>query len=81
MQLRIVTALGQLKQDLAGQLDRPAILDACRAAGHTWRDCPLEPVAILHLSLLQVLHGINPATKLIRAYGDLAVSRETLIVI
>jgi hypothetical protein len=57
MHYRIVSALRQVRQDLARQLDRPAILEACRAAGHTWRDCLLDPVAIVHLFLTQVLHG------------------------
>src|SRR4051794_3484105 len=70
MHHRIVTALGQLKRDLAGQLDRPAILDACRAVGHTWRDCLLDPVAVVHLLLLQVLHGNTAITHLPRLVGQ-----------
>ena len=69
MHHRIVTVLGQLKQDLTGQLDRPAILDACRAVGHTWRDCLLDPVAVVHLFLTQVLHGNTALAHMPRLVG------------
>jgi len=54
---RIVTILGQLRQDLARHLDRDAVLAAARDVGHTWRDCTLDPAAILHWLLVQALHG------------------------
>jgi hypothetical protein len=69
MHHRIIAALHSLRQDLARQLDRPAILDACHAAGHTWRDCLLDPAAILHLFLLQVLHGNTALAHLPRLVG------------
>src|SRR3954462_8865298 len=70
MHQRIVNALRQLRSDLASQLDRPSILDACRAAGHTWRDCLLDPVAILHLFLTQVLHGNTALAHMPRLAGQ-----------
>src|SRR5262249_55806417 len=93
MHHRIVSALRQVRQDLARQLDRPAILEACRAAAPTWRDCPLDPVAIVHLFLTQVLHGnaaLAPVPRLVglaftasaycqaRARLPLAVFQEAL---
>jgi hypothetical protein len=69
MSHRIVAILRELRQDLARHLDRHAILDACRATGHTWRDCRLDPPAIVHLFLLQVLHGNTALTHLPRLAG------------
>ena len=57
MHHRIDPALRRLRQDLAARLDEAAVHDACRAAGHRWRDCLLTPVAILHWFVIQVLHG------------------------
>jgi hypothetical protein len=57
MHQRIVTTVGQLRQDLARHLDEGAIYDACRQAGHRWRDCLLTPAAIIHWFIIQVLHG------------------------
>jgi Transposase DDE domain len=69
MHHRIVTAVRQLRQDLARQLDRPAILEACRAAGHSWRGCLLDPVAVVHLLLTQVLNGNTALAHLPRLAG------------
>lgn len=69
MHHRLLTILGQLRQDVARWLDRPAIRDVCRAAGHTWRDCLLDPVAIVHLFLTQVLHGNTALAPLPRLVG------------
>jgi Transposase DDE domain len=57
MHQRIVTTVRQLRQDLAHHLDEKAISDACRQAGHKWRDCVLTPAAIIHWFIIQVLHG------------------------
>jgi hypothetical protein len=57
MHQRIVTTVGQLRQDLARHLDDQAIHDACRQTGHRWRDCILTPAAIVHWFIIQVLHG------------------------
>ena len=57
MHQRIVATIGQLRQDLARHLDDKAIHDACRQAGHRWRDCILTPAAIVHWFIIQVLHG------------------------
>jgi len=69
MHHRIVSILRRLKQDPAEQLDRPAILDVCRQVRHTWRACLLDPVATVHLFLLQVLHGNTAINHLPRLCG------------
>jgi len=57
MHHRILAALRSLRQDLAARLDEAAVHDACRLAGHTWRDCLLTPVAILRWFVVQVING------------------------
>jgi Transposase DDE domain len=57
MHQRIVTTLRQLRQDLALYLDEKALHDACRQAGHRWRDRLLKPAAVIHWFIIQVLHG------------------------
>jgi hypothetical protein len=57
MHQRIVATICQLRHDLARHLDDKAIHDACRQAGHRWRDCILTPAAIVHWFIIQVLHG------------------------
>ena len=69
MHHRILSILGQLKQDPTRHLDRPAILDVCRAVRHTWRTCLLDPVATTHLFLLQILHGNTAINHLPRLSG------------
>src|SRR5262249_28681482 len=63
MHHRISRTLAALRQDLAARLGDDVILAACRAAGHTWCDsCLLTPAAIIHWSLIQVLHGNTALT-------------------
>jgi hypothetical protein len=51
------TILTRLRQDIARHLDQEAILQACQDTGHRWRQCVLNPVAILHGFVLQILLG------------------------
>ena len=51
------TILKRLRQDIAQRLDPESIHSACRAVGHIWRRCILNPVAIVHWFVIQVLHG------------------------
>ena len=62
MHHRTLAALRSLRQDLATRLDEAAVHDACRRAGHRWRDCLLTPVAILRWFVVQVLHGNTALT-------------------
>jgi len=57
MHHRIDTILKRLRQDLAHHLDPESILSVCRSIGHTWRETTLNPVAILHCFVTQILHG------------------------
>jgi hypothetical protein len=75
MHLPLLTILQQLRQDVARRLDRSAVLAACRAASHSWRACLLDPVAIVHLFVLQVLHGNTALAHLPRlAHGPFTAS-------
>ena len=58
-------ALDRIKQDLHDHLPEQLVLDACRAAGHRWRERKLGPVVTLHLFVLQVLH-LNTAIRALR---------------
>ena len=69
MHHRIVSVLRRLQNAPAQQLDRPEILDACRQVQHTWRSCLLDPVALIHLFLTQILHGNTAITHLVRISG------------
>jgi hypothetical protein len=57
MHQRIDTALCALRQDLQRHLKRDWVVDACRKVGHRWRACTLNPVAIFHWFMTQILHG------------------------
>ena len=48
-------ALKRIKSDLAKLIPDKSILEACRAAGHQWRERQLGPVRTLHLFILQVM--------------------------
>ncbi len=69
MHHRIVSVLRRLKDAPARQLDRPEIVDACRQVQHTWRHCLLDPVAIIHLFLHQILRGNTAINHLVRISG------------
>src|SRR6266404_1598508 len=58
-------ALSRIKQDLGAYVPDEAVLEACRAAGHTWRERVLGPVATFHLFVLQLLH-LNTAIRGLR---------------
>ena len=48
-------ALKRIQSDLSTLMPEQSILEACRAAGHTWRQRQLGPVQTLHLFILQVM--------------------------
>jgi hypothetical protein len=58
-------ALGRIKDDLEPYLPEGSVEEACREAGHKWRERKLGPVATLHLFVLQVLH-FNTAIRHLR---------------
>ena len=69
MHHRIDTILKRLRQDVAQRLDPESIRSACRDAGHSWRQCILDPVAIVHWFVIQVLHGNTSLEHLARLGG------------
>src|SRR4051794_32030495 len=71
MHHRIDTILKHLRQDVALRLNPEAIRSACRAAGHSWRERTLDPVAILHWFVIQVLHGNTSLEHVARLGGGL----------
>jgi hypothetical protein len=58
-------ALGRIKDDLEPYLPERSVEEACREAGHRWRERKLGPAATLHLFVLQVLH-FNTAIRHLR---------------
>lgn len=56
--------LERIKQDLEPFLPEASIVDACREAGHQWRERKCGPVRTVHLFLLQVLHFNTAMTHL-----------------
>jgi hypothetical protein len=69
MHYRIVSILRRFRRAPARELDRPEILDACRQVNHTWRQCLLNPVTLIHLFLTQILHGNTAINHLVRISG------------
>jgi hypothetical protein len=63
---RILPILDRLRQDHSALLTRPAIEDACRQEGYTWRQRLLDPVITIYLFLLQVLHGNTACTHVVQ---------------
>src|SRR2546427_282509 len=61
----VARALSRSKSALEPYLPEESVEDACRAAGHHWRERKLGPVATLHLFVLQVLH-FNTAIRHLR---------------
>lgn len=58
----VARALGRIKEDLGPHLPEQVVRDACRAAGHRWRERKLGPALTLQLFVLQVLH-LNTAIR------------------
>ena len=60
----ILPRLRQVREDLAKHLDRGAVEQACRQAGHKWRTRKLCPFTLVHLFVLQVLYRNTAMTHL-----------------
>ena len=71
MHHRIDTILKRLRQDVGRRLDPDSIRSACREAGHSWRDRVLNPVALVHWFVIQVLHGNTSLEHVARPGGGL----------
>ena len=66
---RIARIIAQFQQGVSLELEDDAILAACRAAGHRWRQRALGPVATVRLFLLQILHGNTACNHVPRLAG------------
>ena len=66
---RLTTALGRVREDLAGLLDEKALREICRGEGLRWRERLLDPVTTIHLFLTQVLHRNTACAHLPRIAG------------
>ena len=53
----IARIVAQFKQSWSRELEDDAILEACLAAGHRWRERELGPVVTVKMFLLQILYG------------------------
>lgn len=69
----ILSVVSKLRQDVAQKLTADTIRDACRQAGHRWRDRKLDPVATVWLFLLQILRG-NTACQHVVHFADWSFS-------
>lgn len=69
----ITRALARIKDDLGTFVPDESIRQACRAAGHVWRERQLGPVETVHLFVLQVLH-FNTAIRHLRHLAGHAVN-------
>src|SRR5687767_14563331 len=67
----ISRALARIKEDVGAFLPDAAVVGACEAAGHEWRERVLGPVQTVHLLVLQVLH-LNTAITGLRRLAKFA---------
>jgi hypothetical protein len=74
----IVAAVQRIKAEVGHWLSSESILDVCRTVGHTWRERLLDPVATVHLFLIQILHG-NTAGAHVPRLGDVRCSGEAYL--
>ncbi len=66
----ILSALWQVREDLAEHLDRTAVDRVCRELDHEWREGPLNPFTTLHLFITQVTHRNTAMTHLPHLCGE-----------
>src|SRR3954471_10831133 len=66
---RIIPILGRLRQDIAADLAKETIEQACRQVNSSWRRRILDPATTIYLFLLQVLHG-NTACRHVVHFGN-----------
>jgi hypothetical protein len=70
-------ALSRVKADLSQLVPESAIVAACEAVGHRWRERLLGPVCTVHLLVLQVLH-FNTALSHVRHLAGEAIKPSAL---
>lgn len=57
MKAQIIQMIERLRQSWHQQMEEAAVVEACREAGHQWRDRKLNPLTTLRIFLLQILYG------------------------
>lgn len=62
-------AMRVVKDDLAYLLDPGSIFAICRQVGHSWRNSVLNPAAIIHVFVMQILRGNTACTHLRQLSG------------
>jgi putative transposase len=72
----ISAPLARIKSELDRYVPPGLVEDACRAAGHAWRERKLGPATTVHLFLLQLLARVALAG--VRHVAGLAVSAQAL---
>ena len=65
----LLAALRRISDDVAAVLAPATIRRACATVSHIWRDRVLDPVATIHLFILQILHGNTACAHLPRLTG------------
>jgi hypothetical protein len=66
----VAQAIDRIKSHWARQFTDESIDDACRAAGHQWRQRTLPPALTVRLFLLQILYGNTACSHLPRISGE-----------
>jgi hypothetical protein len=66
----ILPALRQVREDLAGLLERQEVERICRELEYTWRERQLDPYTTLHLFILQVVNKNTAMTHLPHLSGE-----------
>lgn len=69
----IARVLARIKDDVHAFVPDESIRQACRAAGHRWRERQFGPVETVHLFVLQVIH-FNTAIRHLRHLAGCAVN-------
>lgn len=69
MALTIVGIVAQFKADVAKALSAQTIEKVCGYLGYRFRERVLGPVNLVHVFLLQILHGNTACTALPRLSG------------
>src|SRR6476619_7149706 len=69
----IARALERIKDDVRAFVPDGSVREACRGAGHRWRERKLGPVETVHLFVLQVIH-FNTAIRHLRHLAGFAVN-------
>lgn len=59
----IAWALGRIKDNPLGVIDRALVERVCRERGHEWRDRELDPATTVALFVQQIVHGNCPCTE------------------